>query len=869
MAKLVLGAVGSVFGPIGSFIGSTIGGIIDNQLFPTKGPRLSEVRVGSASYGESIPLIYGAENRLGLKLIWQSELREKKHKKLKGPTTFTYSRDYAFVVGAGPLLDAPKLWANGKVIFDASAAVTPPTSANGGLVYGLGGKSHEFFESITFYPGSATQLPDPTIEAAKGVGNVPAYRHTAYIVIKGLQLDEFNRQLPQMQTLARRALVDPLQSVVIDICVRCGLDPNTISTSLLTGVVRGYIIGGQATGSAALSPLGLVHNFDAAEVAGGLRFQPRGSAPLVTIRKEDLAGHVGAALPGTDSNAYELSRQPETNLPKGASVTFFDPARDYQENTQGDTRTHGYAQNVVSQSVPITMTVEEAKRLADRLLWEANIAREGFRATSDDRLLWLEPGRVYALEGPAGNEPVRLVRRTRGANRVIDFDAERDRRVVYSSISTGQGAPVVPNDLTLSGPANPPIIFEVPPELANGVPQLALAISGGDGTTANPNWLGCSIYVSTDDTAFYPIGQVVAPAIMGELTAILAAYPGANPDTGNTLAVTTEISGGAPEGVTSADAARFLSLVYADGEFLSYRDSTETYTDAFDLDGELYRGLYRTTPGAHAAGSDFVRFDDAVFRYDLPAAYVGVPLFFRLVGVGETIDGVPSYGFTPTGSQAAAGPPTNVAQAATGAAITVTWDASPGPYVGGYEIEFTTDGGATYQPAGTAGPTATSFEYLNTIPLTTYEFRVRTLNGAPMVSPSAYVDAAAGTTTGGQGSRVWAPTISLFGRKPDVNEVLFQTPATFATKLPAGLVGSSGRCDVAPTVDRTFSLQKNGVQVGTVLFPAGLSGDDVAVFTMAAGQTFTPPNDDVQLLAPSTTDSTFEGFSIQFLGSID
>jgi hypothetical protein len=92
------------------------------------------------------------------------------------------------------------------------------------------------------------------------------------------------------------------------------------------------------------------------------------------------------------------------------------------------------------------------------------------------------------------------------------------------------------NSLAAPGPVNPPIIFEPPSTLAQFLfgstsPCVIAAVSGGNGTTAGPNWGGCFVHVSTDNATYQAIGQIDAPARMGKTTTALASYGGANPDT--------------------------------------------------------------------------------------------------------------------------------------------------------------------------------------------------------------------------------------------------------------------------------------------------------------------------------------------------
>jgi len=57
----------------------------------------------------------------------------------------------------------------------------------------------ETFGTLTFYTGTETQLPDPTIEAEEGAGNVPAWRGSTYAVLQGLVISKTGGQIPNFE----------------------------------------------------------------------------------------------------------------------------------------------------------------------------------------------------------------------------------------------------------------------------------------------------------------------------------------------------------------------------------------------------------------------------------------------------------------------------------------------------------------------------------------------------------------------------------------------------------------------------------------------------------------------------------------------
>jgi len=666
MASLALSVVGSAIGgPAGGMIGGFVGGLLDNLLFPANNP--PPVQITSSTYGKAIPRIWGQQVRVGCNMIWTSGWRNAtgktaKQAELKGlPPGWVC--DVALAVAAGPLNPdwVIKIFANGNLIFDSTVATARPTPDATGVVTweSIGVPPHgtsKDFASMLVYPGNNLQNPDPTMEAALGVGNCPSYRGTAYIVINGLIGTSFGNSVPVMQILCQPNTAGvKLNEVVNDIVTACGIDPTKVSTSSLSAPVMGYMVDSQVDGVTALQPLALVFNFDLAEVAGELRFSPRGQEPLCTITSSQLAGHqYGGARP-----SYQWPREAEVSMPKVAALTFIDPDRDCQENTQSAERATGSSNNRLMATCRVTMDSETGRQVADRLLWEAQIGRQSFTAAADDRLGFVESARTYAIEVPFGYETIRVTKRSRGANNVIEFEGKRDAPAVYVSAAPSADANSAPNTLGLGGPVNPPVFIE-PPAGFPGVTgaQLIIAISGGEGGEVNDAWGGCQVYVATDDaTGDYQLaGLQIGAAVMGVTTHDLPNYSGTNPDqntiTGHVLSVDTSESGGEPQVQSFLDASLAQTVCLVGTEFMSIQHVSAVGGNVYNLT-DLWRGQYNTDRGDHPAGTSFVQVDSQVFRMNLAAAYVGVELFFRFVSAGESLANVATYSYTPQGVVAA------------------------------------------------------------------------------------------------------------------------------------------------------------------------------------------------------------------------
>ena len=173
--------------PISWMVVSAVASAGISYLFPSEGPRMADLRVSASTYGSMIPEVYGT-CRVGANMIWNNPIREQKKKKRAGKgggfyNEYTYYCDFAMGFCKGPIMNFRRLWADGKLIYDATGA-------------------SEVFQSgeyrFRMYMGSETQLPDSLIEESKGEGNAPAYRGLAYMVFENLPLRDFGNRIPQM-----------------------------------------------------------------------------------------------------------------------------------------------------------------------------------------------------------------------------------------------------------------------------------------------------------------------------------------------------------------------------------------------------------------------------------------------------------------------------------------------------------------------------------------------------------------------------------------------------------------------------------------------------------------------------------------------
>lgn len=183
MARQVLpivgGIVGAFFGvpQLGFAIGSVVGAVVDPAT--SQGPKLGELAVQRSNEGMPRAVIYGTATCTGYILDFGPPIKttetvtgEKGAPKSEQEVVY---RNYAIAICEAPpagLRGVLRCWENDKLVYD----VRP-----GSLMLA---ESEKWKENKVFYMGTEDQLPDVFLELnVSGVGETPAYRGTAYMVV--------------------------------------------------------------------------------------------------------------------------------------------------------------------------------------------------------------------------------------------------------------------------------------------------------------------------------------------------------------------------------------------------------------------------------------------------------------------------------------------------------------------------------------------------------------------------------------------------------------------------------------------------------------------------------------------------------------
>jgi hypothetical protein len=205
--QAILTIVGTVVGSYFGYpqLGLVLGSLAGQALFPTQlpsqtGPRLSDVRSTNSQIGAPVQEVFGIDCVAGT-VIYLGPMQEVATTEEVGGkggpeqdvTTYTYFQTIAVGLCRGPKDGLRRIWENGKLVYDRREQLEDESDE----VFQARVIANAAYEAgFVLYLGTNDQLPDPTIEADRGVGNTPAYRDLMYIVYpdRELQQDQALRQ---------------------------------------------------------------------------------------------------------------------------------------------------------------------------------------------------------------------------------------------------------------------------------------------------------------------------------------------------------------------------------------------------------------------------------------------------------------------------------------------------------------------------------------------------------------------------------------------------------------------------------------------------------------------------------------------------
>lgn len=603
--------------------------------------RIGALRVQSSSQGVPIPIVYG-KTRIAANLLDYRDFTAIPHtetqKSGKGGggvttknTTYTYTVACIFGLMEGPSFAGTSflgtLWANKDVTTATALALTQFSGSYSQSPWSYMVSNHAadarnyrgqaYAAAAAYDLGGSDSLPNLTFEVIGFLGNSDV--NLAAILEDVLTAEEYGAGFTALGNL----------SVFSSYCAAAGLVASPAYTA-------------QREASQMVEELCKMGNSAPVWSEGLLKVIPYADetvgsfVPDLTVQYHLTVSDFIAA-PGEPP--IKVKRKRQSDAFNVVQLEILDRANQYNANVveakdQSNIDIYGLRPAEPIQAHAIC-DANVGRQVAQTILQRELYVRNTYEFTVGWRFGRLEPMDIVSLtDVMQGMDrlPVRLIS--------IEEDDEGKLLMMAEDLQIGVSTPgsyatQAPSGSTPQSGADPgdtyvPVLFQPPLALTGGSPQVWIGAQGG------LEWGGCEIWVSTDGGSSYGLaGSITNPARYGELTANFPS--GVDPDVTNTLSANLAVSRGDLVDTTTANADALETLSYvgtgnvSTDELIAYSEVTLTAPYEYDLDTYIRRGQGGSLIGAHAAGADFMRLDDAVAKVNVPPSLYGTTLYIKLL----------------------------------------------------------------------------------------------------------------------------------------------------------------------------------------------------------------------------------------------
>ncbi|MDX2113677.1 MAG: glycoside hydrolase TIM-barrel-like domain-containing protein [Alphaproteobacteria bacterium] len=437
--------------------------------------------------------------------------------------------------------------------------------------------------------------------------------------------------------------ISSLGAIIKDLCLRIGLAAENLKLDKISDQVEGFVITSQQSVRDAVEALAQAYFFDAVESDGLLQFVPRGAASQLSLTESDL---LQASEGGVEAR-FRITRAQEVELPRRVNVVYLSRIASYQTQTQYSQREMSGSREVVTLDLPVVLSDQLARNIADARLYTAWVARVGYEFMLSTRHCLLDPGDVMTVTVAGVSHRMRLIYTRLQADGKVLVRATADDVTAYDFYSV-PGLSNEPASPTSDVSATSLALLDT---AALPGDEVDKAIIRAAGAGLSEPWSGAALYRSDDAGAsFSRVGDIAAAAVIGTALDALATGTAQVFDAVSTVTVSL-IGQGALQSVSEIAVLNGANLALLGDELFQFRSATLLEPGKYRLSG-LLRGRLGTewAIAGHSAGERFVLLDARVTRLTAPTALIGLARDFKAVTFGGSLTAAPSTSFTYRGA---------------------------------------------------------------------------------------------------------------------------------------------------------------------------------------------------------------------------
>lgn len=429
--------------------------------------------------------------------------------------------------------------------------------------------------------------------------------------------------------------ISSLAAIVQDLCLRAGLTAADSDVSAITRQVEGFVIASQQTIRDAVETLQLGYFFDVVESAGVLTFVPRGGEPVCTIAEDDLVPF--------ENDRFTITRAQEIELPRRINVVYLSRLANYHSQTQYAQRETTASRENLTVNIPVVMSDQVARNIADSLLFSMWMGRTGYQFTLPLKYSRLEPADVIAVTVAGVTHRMRITSTMHSAPCLLQLQAVAEDASTFDFyMAPGAGGPLLQSNAVI---ADTQAVFLDMPALPGDDPGKGVLRIGVAGLAGN--WTGCALYRSDDGGGSYQrVLDINNASIMGNVTGVLADGPAHVFDRANRLTVIL-LGEGELQSITEGALFNGGNAAMVGSEMIQFTSAALIEPGKYELSG-LLRGRLGTewATGSHSAGEAFVLLDAGLGRLAMAGNLLGLPRSYKPVSFGAALSQTQAQDFT-------------------------------------------------------------------------------------------------------------------------------------------------------------------------------------------------------------------------------
>lgn len=608
-------------------------GLFRSTTITSRSNKIDAFQSTVCEFGTPVPLLYGTSKVSPNLMCYQDfTTKEKKTTQKSGKAksvsiTYLYSVYAELALGEGPIQGVSRIWV-GDDEYSSLFALNNTSNEGNGLSLNKGDDSSPTTYMSTKHPDIATGYPALAylygyIFLGEDSASMPSYS----VEVKGIKLDGGDG------TDANPAYV------IKDILTRIGLgtyiDEDSFenyaeyceAADLLISTYSDAFNSQKKAQEIVSELLDLTNTYMYWSV-DRFKFVPRDDVQRGgwTPNKEVQYDLTTADFIASGGAAVSFKRKDSTEIYNYITVNFLNRANGYEEESvsyQDTDSVKTYGVRSVSYDAKWFHTKERALKYAEMKARIAQNECNQYTFTLPWKYCRLEAGDLLRLTDEAVGLSGKVVM-------VSEVTEAKDGTLTVTAVSRADGDYSEPKysvtddyqyqDFNVEPGDTAAPLFIIPPSdlvtSASGL-EVWIALHG-----SGKDWGGCDVYGSDKDGDYSLLGTQGVSSMYGATTSALTAD-------GDSVSIRlsnpreVEMLTG-----SATDAENGSTLIWIDGECMSYTLATLTAANTYTLTG-LIRGQYGTSASAHASGSSMAVLDGGIYVVPLEKRYEGRTLYFK------------------------------------------------------------------------------------------------------------------------------------------------------------------------------------------------------------------------------------------------